>query len=166
MSPNKNFKIKDHLLPLPSPKLTKVWNMSLEIATEVKGLPVSNYVQIMSWPSACLCQKLSIKWPATKSLASRNTSLAGRQSPQVDKAVGGATKRPASANTSLAEQKSPRVGEAVGGATKRLASANMSLAERRSPRVGETVGRATMRPASANTSLAERQSPPSRRCSR
>ena len=80
MSPNKNFKIKDHLLPLPSPKLTKVWNMSLEIATEVKGLPVSNYVQIMSWPSACLCQKLSIKWPATKSPASGNTSLAGWRS--------------------------------------------------------------------------------------
>ena len=52
MSPNKNFKIKDHLLPLPSPKLHKVWNMSLEIATEVKGVPASNYVQMLSWPSA------------------------------------------------------------------------------------------------------------------
>ena len=136
------------------------------------------------WPSACLCQKLSIKWPATKSPASGNTSLAGRRSPQVDKAVGGATKRPASANTSLAERRSPEVDEAVAGqrrgrlaqthrypsggasslrgsrmATKKLANANMSLVERRSPQVDEAVNGAMNRPASGTTSLAEQRSP-------
>ena len=91
-------------------------------------------------PSACLCQKLSIKWPATKSPASGNTSLAGRRSPQVNKAVSQEMKRPTSANTSLAKRRSPRVDEALGEAMNRPASGKTSLAERWSPRVDEAVG--------------------------